>query len=63
MPAPAPNDKGGRPPNLSLLARKAMRVDGPKWVETLRRDAGLGDATAIQTIIALAMREPSKPPT
>ncbi len=62
MPAPTPV-RGGRPINLSRIARQAVRADGTKWLESLKRDADLGDASAIRTLIELARREPSKPPT
>ena len=63
MPAPAP-DKGGRPVSLHRIARQAVRADGTKWLESLKRDAALGDATAIHTLLELAqaptrIREPS----
>ncbi len=57
------SDKGGRPVDLAKLARNVMRLDGPRWLETLRKDADRGDSVAIQTIIGLALKASSKPPT
>ena len=61
MPAPAP-DRGGRPLNLAKLAQKALRADGPQWLESLKRDAALGDAGAIRVLLDLALQAPSKQP-
>lgn len=60
MPAPPP-DKGGRPVSLSRIARQAVRADGAKWLESLKRDAALGDAGAIRVLLDLALQAPSKP--
>ena len=61
MPTPTPADRGGRPINLSRIARQAVRASGTKWVESLKRDAGLGDAAAIRVWLDLAQQPPTKP--
>lgn len=64
MTMPTTPARVGRPRDLSKLAKQAMRVDGPKWLETLRRDAAMGDGTAIGILLNLALQPPpSKPPT
>lgn len=62
MPAPPP-DKGGRPVSLSRIARQAVRADGAKWLESLKRDANLGDSGAIKALLDLAQLPPKKTPT
>lgn len=59
MPAPTPN-RGGRPLSLSRIAQQAARADGVQWLESLRRDAALGDATAIRILIDLALQAPTR---
>ena len=61
MPAPAP-DLGGRPVSLHRIARQAVRADGTKWLESLKRDAAMGDAGAIRVLLDLALQAPSKQP-
>ena len=61
MPTPAP-DRGGRPISLHRLARQAVRADGTKWLESLKRDAALGDATAIKTLLELARQDDPREP-
>lgn len=54
MPAPAPADLGGRPPNLARLAKRALRLRGPSWVEGMVRQADLGDADAVRALVEIA---------
>ena len=56
MPAPAPNDKGGRPPNLARLAKKALRQRGPAWVDGLVHQADLGDPDAVRALVEIASK-------
>lgn len=62
MTTPTTPDRGGRPLSLSRLARKAVRADGTKWLESLKRDAALGDATAIKALLELAAQQPPNKP-
>ena len=56
MPAPAPADLGGRPPNLARLAKKALRQRGPAWVDGLVHQADLGDADAVRALVEIASK-------
>lgn len=63
MTTPTTPARVGRPRSLAKMAQQAMRVDGPKWLESLKRDASRGNAAAIKTLLELALQAPSKPPT
>lgn len=52
----------GRPVNLRKIARRMVRASGDKWLAELQRQADLGDAPAIGTLLSFAL-EPAATPT
>ncbi|MFE8034138.1 hypothetical protein [Thiohalocapsa marina] len=53
-------DRGGRPVNLSRIARRIIRQKGAAWMDELQRAADLGDPAAIQTLLDLAQERPGQ---